>query len=40
MIYNDVKAGDIPILSFLKDTDYAMYIGPELSATELKNEDK
>ena len=36
MMYNDVKSGDIPILSFLKNTDYAMYIGPELSATELK----
>ena len=31
MMYNDVKAGDIPILSFLKGTDYAMYVGPELS---------
>ena len=30
-MYNDVKAGDIPILSFLKGTDYAMYVGPELS---------
>lgn len=34
-MYNDVKVGDIPILSFLKDTDYAMYVGPDLTATEL-----
>lgn len=31
MMYNEIKSGDIPILSFLKGTDYAMYVGPELS---------
>lgn len=35
MMYNDVKVGDIPILSFLKHTNYAMYVGPELSEHEL-----
>ena len=35
MMYNDVRAGDIPILSFLKNTNYAMYVGPELSPDEL-----
>ena len=29
-MYNEIKSGDIPILSFLKGTDYAMYVGPEL----------
>lgn len=24
MMYNEIKAGDIPILSFLKGTEYAM----------------
>lgn len=31
MMFNEIKSGDIPILSFLKGTDYAMYVGPELS---------
>ena len=31
MMYNEIKQGDIPILSFLKGTDYAMYVGPELN---------
>ena len=42
MMYNDVKAGDIPILSFLKGTDYAMYVGPKLTPREsglLKSKD-
>lgn len=30
-MFNEIKSGDIPILSFLKGTDYAMYVGPELS---------
>lgn len=30
MMYNEIKAGDIPILSFLKGTEYAMYVGPDL----------
>ena len=41
-MYNDVKAGDIPILSFLKGTDYAMYVGPDLSPKQrnlLKSKD-
>ena len=41
-MYNDVKAGDIPILSFLKGTNYAMYVGPELTPREsdlLKSKD-
>ena len=36
MMYNFVKSGDIPVLSFLKRTDYAMYVGPELSPSELQ----
>ena len=36
MMYNDVKVGEIPILSFLKWTDYAMYVGPDLSSSELQ----
>ena len=31
MIYNEIKEGEIPVLSFLKGTGYAMYVGPELS---------
>lgn len=31
MMYNEIKSGDIPVLSFLKGTDYAMYVGPELN---------
>lgn len=42
MMYNDVKTGDIPILSFLKGTNYAMYVGPKLTPREsdlLKSKD-
>ncbi len=42
MLYDDIKAGDIPILSFLKGTKYAMYVGPKLTAREselLKSKD-
>lgn len=35
-MYNDVRAGEIPILSFLKGTDYAMYVGPQLTGSELE----
>ena len=41
-MFNEVKSGDIPILSFLKGTDYAMYVGPELSPRQrqqLKSKD-
>ena len=34
MMYNDVRVGEIPILSFLRGTDYAMYVGPMLSPSE------
>jgi aromatic ring-cleaving dioxygenase len=34
MMYNDVSVGEIPILSFLRGTDYAMYVGPMLSSSE------
>ena len=42
MMFNEIKSGDIPILSFLKGTDYAMYVGPELNPRErlqLKSKD-
>jgi hypothetical protein len=42
MMYNEIKSGDIPILSFLKGTDYAMYVGPELNPKQrelLKSKD-
>ena len=42
MMYNEIKSGDIPILSFLKGTDYAMYVGPDLNPRErqqLKSKD-
>ena len=41
-MYNEIKSGDIPILSFLKGTDYAMYVGPELNPKQrelLKSKD-
>ena len=41
-MYNEIKYGDIPILSFLKGTDYAMYVGPELNPKQrelLKSKD-
>ena len=34
MMFNEIKSGDIPILSFLKGTDYAMYVGPDLNPRE------
>ena len=42
MMYNEIKAGDIPILSFLKGTEYAMYVGPDLNPRQreqLKSKD-
>jgi hypothetical protein len=33
-MYNDVRAGEIPILSFLRGTNYAMYVGPNLSRAQ------
>ena len=42
MIFNEIKSGDIPCLSFLKGTDYAMYIGPDSSPKQreqLKSKD-
>ena len=42
MMFNEIKSGDIPCLSFLKGTDYAMYIGPDLSPKQreqLKSKD-
>jgi hypothetical protein len=42
MMFNEIKSGDIPILSFLKGTDYAMYIGPDLNPRQrqqLKSKD-
>ena len=41
-MFNEIKSGDIPILSFLKGTDYAMYIGPDLNPLQrqqLKSKD-
>ena len=31
MMFSEIVSGEIPCLSFLKDTDYAIYIGPELT---------
>lgn len=42
MMFNEIKSGDIPILSFLKGTDYAMYVGPQLNPKQrelLKSKD-
>ncbi len=42
MMFNEIKSGDIPSLSFLKGTKYAMYVGPELTPRQremLKSED-
>lgn len=42
MMYNEIKQGEIPVLSFLKGTSYAMYVGPELSLkqrAQLKSKD-
>lgn len=42
MMFNEIKSGDIPSLSFLKGTNYAMYIGPELNPKQvqlLKSDD-
>lgn len=36
MMFNEIKSGEIPCLSFLKGTNYAMYIGPELSPKQLE----
>ena len=41
-MFNEIKSGDIPIFSFLKGTDYAMYVGPDLSQKQrdlLKSKD-
>jgi hypothetical protein len=42
MMFNEIKSGEIPCLSFLKGTDYAMYVGPELTPKQrelLKSKD-
>ena len=42
MMFNEIKSGDIPSLSFLKGTKYAMYVGPELTPKQremLNSED-
>jgi hypothetical protein len=36
MMFNEIKSGDIPSLSFLKGTNYAMYIGPELNLEQVQ----
>lgn len=36
MMFNEIKSGDIPSLSFLKGTNYAMYIGPELNPKQVQ----
>ena len=36
MMFNEIKSGEIPCLSFLKGTDYAMYVGPELTPKQRK----
>ena len=41
-MFNEIKSGDIPSLSFLKGTNYAMYIGPALNPKQvqlLKSDD-
>ncbi len=35
-MFNEIKSGDIPSLSFLKGTNYAMYIGPELNPEQVQ----
>ena len=35
MIYQELRQGEIPCLSFMKNTDYVMYVGPELTPVEL-----
>ena len=42
MMFNEVKSGEIPCLRFLKSTNYAMYVGPELTPKQrelLKSKD-
>lgn len=42
MMFNEIKSGEIPCLSFLKGTNYAMYVGPELTPMQqrqLKSKD-
>jgi hypothetical protein len=35
MMYQELRQGDIPCLSFMKNTNYVMYVGPELTQKEL-----
>lgn len=35
MMYQELRQGEIPCLSFMKNTDYVMYVGPELTPVEL-----
>ena len=42
MMFNEIKSGEIPCLTFLKGTRYAMYVGPELTLKQrdlLKSDD-
>ena len=34
MIYHEIRHKAIPSLSFMKDTDYILYVGPELTPLE------
>jgi hypothetical protein len=34
MMFNEIKSGDIPCLSFLKGTPYVLYVGPELDLAQ------
>ena len=36
MMFNEIKSGELPCLSFLKGTDYVMYIGPDLSPRQIE----
>ena len=36
MVFNEIKSAEIPCLSFLKGTDYAMYVGPDLTPEQME----
>ena len=36
MMYQELRQGDIPCLSSMKNTNYVMYVGPELTQKELE----
>lgn len=36
MMYQELRQGEIPCLSFMKNTNYVMYVGPELTTRELQ----